>query len=342
MENRNLEIKPQFQNRNTKRNINLDYIRSLAIVNVICIHSMGILNEKESVDALSFFQSFFYSIYSTFIYTGVPLFVVLSGSLLLAKDEFVSSFYTKRFRRLLQPFFIWSLIAYILLSFKREDGCSVFDFMKSFFSCGVHGIYWYVYMIIGLYLFTPFLRKLLVSCSRIEMSVFVGLLFFINFTGYIIPDFSVSRRWVCSNSMFLFLFVYGYFCMSFLKYKPHFQFVSFLLFVVLSLLNFFKYLFRIEVIDVTPYLSICIFNLLVSLKLREDTLNARIVCFLSKISYGIYLSHFMIISFLCTRTSALHSVPLVCTPIVSLFVVLIVEMAVFKFVSISKLNHYFM
>ena len=64
MENRNLEIKPQFQNRNTKRNINLDYIRSLAIVNVICIHSMGILNEKESVDALSFFQSFFYSILS--------------------------------------------------------------------------------------------------------------------------------------------------------------------------------------------------------------------------------------------------------------------------------------
>lgn len=67
------------------RDFSLDIIRSIAIIFVICIHSMGKLN----ILVTAFFDenAISHLFLSSIIYMGVPLFVMLSGALLLGKEE---------------------------------------------------------------------------------------------------------------------------------------------------------------------------------------------------------------------------------------------------------------
>lgn len=53
------------------RNFNLDTIRVIAIIFVICIHSMGILNENVKAPILEA-NYIIHLLLSSFIYMGVP------------------------------------------------------------------------------------------------------------------------------------------------------------------------------------------------------------------------------------------------------------------------------
>lgn len=144
-----------------QRNTSFDLIRTIAIIFVICIHSMGTLNE---IPRNNITLNLIISIYNCIIYSGVPLFVMLSGALLLEKEERVILFFRKRFQRVLIPFIIWSLIVFILqmITEKKDFQLELLeDFFSKLFFDGVHGIYWYIYMLLGLYILTPVLRILL-------------------------------------------------------------------------------------------------------------------------------------------------------------------------------------
>ena len=77
-----------------KRNLSFDFIRCVAIVFVICIHSMALIDGMVN---LSIFPRLVKTVLDTFIYSGVPLFIMLSGSLLLTKEESLSVFYIVTF-----------------------------------------------------------------------------------------------------------------------------------------------------------------------------------------------------------------------------------------------------
>ena len=85
-----------------ERNVVFDIARCLAIFIVICLHSLGLLDM--STDQGYGNHLIIRSLYS-FASIGVPLFVMLSGALLLGKKESINCFYKKRARRLLLPFF---------------------------------------------------------------------------------------------------------------------------------------------------------------------------------------------------------------------------------------------
>ena len=99
-----------------KRNLSFDFIR--CVVFVICIHSMALIDGMVN---LSIFPRLVKTVLDTFIYSGVPLFIMLSGSLLLTKEESLSVFFIKRIRRILLPFFLWSMLVYAIL-YVQEGG----------------------------------------------------------------------------------------------------------------------------------------------------------------------------------------------------------------------------
>lgn len=143
-----------------KRNLSFDFIRCVAIVFVICIHSMALIDGMVN---LSIFPRLVKTVLDTFIYSGVPLFIMLSGSLLLTKEESLSVFFIKRIRRILLPFFLWSMLVYAIL-YVQEGGRNPMEwftfFIYKYVTSGVYGIYWYVYLILGLYLITVSSQKL--------------------------------------------------------------------------------------------------------------------------------------------------------------------------------------
>lgn len=191
-----------------KRNLSFDFIRCVAIVFVICIHSMALIDGMVN---LSIFPRLVKTVLDTFIYSGVPLFIMLSGSLLLTKEESLSVFFIKRIRRILLPFFLWSMLVYAILYVQEGEKSygMVYFFIYKYVTSGVYGIYWYVYLILGLYLITPLLRKILSGGDRSLVFYMVGLVSVIYLFVELFPNVSVTNRFACQNLLYIFYFYGG-------------------------------------------------------------------------------------------------------------------------------------
>ena len=167
------------------KDLRLDLIRTVAIIFVVLVHSMGLLNDAPETKSILVIKSFY-----SLIHVGVPLFVMLSGALLLGKEEPLNLFFKKRFHRVLTPFFSWSMIVSII-HFFQNGGRNLLNrsliFTKDLFGNGVHGIYWYIYMILGLYMLTPILRSIAKNAKILAYSIIVCFgLYYLQIIGYVI------------------------------------------------------------------------------------------------------------------------------------------------------------
>lgn len=166
------------------RNYSLDFIRSIAIIFIICVHSMGTL-EKAVTSSIIDINRIVHIFLSSFIHMGVPLFTMLSGALLLGKYDKPVFFLNKRFKRIITPFLIWSIIVFTLDKITAQQSFPIIptitEFFAKFLTKEVHGIYWYIYMLIGLYLLTPILQKIFkdISSSLLHYLLLILTLFII-------------------------------------------------------------------------------------------------------------------------------------------------------------------
>ena len=83
-----------------------DFLRAFAIFAVILCHVDGIIgysfwNLKVALPGLL----------TTIALTGVPIFLMLSGALLLNKEYSLKEFFKKRFSRIIYPFIFWMAIS---------------------------------------------------------------------------------------------------------------------------------------------------------------------------------------------------------------------------------------
>ena len=125
----------------------------------------------------------------------VPLFVMLTGVLSLPVSGSMESFYKKRIPRVLFPFLIWSVIYYLtpwftgvlgmdssvvykLFSWAESDSQSLTDgltlvsripYAFSFIACHM----WYIYMLIGLYLYLPIFSAWVEKATKRQKEIFL-------------------------------------------------------------------------------------------------------------------------------------------------------------------------
>lgn len=164
----------------------LDATRVLAICAVVVVHVAGIVINWEPVGSLNWWAGNLYESASRWC---VPVFVMVSGALLLdpGKQESLGEFYKKRLSRILIPTVFWSFlfIGYgVKLGIapgKPEIGKVPLtpELLLERIRLGEpHYHLWFLYMLVGLYLFTPFFRKIVAHCTRQELKVFTlaGLL----------------------------------------------------------------------------------------------------------------------------------------------------------------------
>ncbi len=118
-------------------------------------------------------------VYAAAGFLGVPLFVMLSGVLLLdpAKaDEPLGVFYKKRFLHIGLPMIFWT-IAYFLWGYYIH-GTELTP--SSIFSGLLSGSYvhlWFLYLLIGLYFVTPVLRIIVKHLDRQKFTLFLAVWF---------------------------------------------------------------------------------------------------------------------------------------------------------------------
>lgn len=110
---------------------------------------------------------------------GVPLFIMLSGALLLApgkENESMRMFFKKRWIRVGLPFVFWAII-YFLWDFVVNQQAVTTNFIIQGTLTGPYFHFWYIYMLFGLYLLTPALRVLVTHSRRSVLKFFLAIWF---------------------------------------------------------------------------------------------------------------------------------------------------------------------
>ncbi len=137
-------------------------------------------------------------IYYTLSRNGVPLFFLMSGYLLLSKEEDAWTFFKKRASKILIPFLVWSIFYDVYVSNSlAETGVTLEAILKMFIRIlrGPRFAHlWFFYPLIGLYFFTPILRLFIAKAKNQDILYYIALWFVIMPIMFILEEFTSIRN----------------------------------------------------------------------------------------------------------------------------------------------------
>lgn len=283
------------------REINIDLLRVVAMVMVVVLHlSASYVELRKSPQDTDFIIA---NILQSFTRVCVPIFILITGKYLINKKiDDLKNFYKNTFRRIVFPFLIWLVIYTVfqlVLSMKNHDK-SAFEIVTDVFKGKIFYHLWYIYMIIPLYIVVPFLNKKIVS-KNLKIITFSLISFGIlhNALSYIF--FDISFIWIFWFIDYLGLFYLGYYLSKEIpkqKGRPY-LYGYLLVSIILSLTSYF-FINKYDTDYWYTYLNPLIilssaFILKFFLSLNIDSSLSKYIIRLSDNSYGIYLSHALVL-----------------------------------------------
>lgn len=140
-----------------KRLLHLDLLRLMAILCVIFNHTSnrGYFLFADSVDIWLYFP---YMLGSVLCKVAVPVFFMISGALLLPKQESLGKLFSKRILRMVVVLVLISVPYYLWLH--RAEGLSLSSFLTYIYGNSASTSLWYLYSYVALLLMMPFLRAM--------------------------------------------------------------------------------------------------------------------------------------------------------------------------------------
>jgi surface polysaccharide O-acyltransferase-like enzyme len=170
--------------------IGADSIRIIATFAVIATHVVTDL--VMNINTIGTGSWWFGNLLDTLCRPAVPLFIMLSGYLLLSpKEESISEFFKKRFIKIAFPFLIWCGIYYAWDWYWWGKDITWDYVFSSFVKAKVYTHLYFIPLILGLYAITPFLRKLIQTISQKQfvylMIFFLALGLVLNFMNKWLP-----------------------------------------------------------------------------------------------------------------------------------------------------------
>ncbi|OXB07623.1 acyltransferase [Flavobacterium pectinovorum] len=342
---------------NTKENfLWISNLRVIAVIAVIFVHTASPLVMKFGVLSNQLWN--YANFYDAIFRFCVPVFVMISGALLLNKEYEFRTFFIKRFIRIGLPFLFWS-ICYVLYSiFIKTDDYKKLHFFgiikklirSVYFGSAYH--LWYVYMLFGLILIIPILNVWISKAKKSEIHYFLLLwsitLLFKNF-GFENYKPAIDLSYFSGYVGYL---VLGYY-LSVIEIKniKKWRIIAILVFILGSLITFFStYWFSVSKgkIDSSLYDFFSFNVLLASIGIfiffrLSNFLNSKtnvVLVQISNLSYGIYLIHVLVLSILDSfGINASFINPVIGTPI-TVFLCLSISTLIIKIINTNKTGSY--
>lgn len=329
-------------------------LRVVATISVIVVHvAAEILYQYGYVSNFVWWTG---NVYDSFARFCVPVFVMLTGVLMLSRTYELNEFLKKRFSRIVLPFLFWSLVyAMIALNDNISAGhemsfLEIIEWVIHLLLNGSSYHLWYIYMIIGIYLFVPIISKWIQNATEKEILYFiliwiftliinepllcsfrinVDLTYFSGFIGYLVLGYylsikSFSYRKGIMNAIAVFMVFIG---------------VSITIFGTYYLSHdnnrFEEYFYNYNTLNV---LMVCVGLFLFFKNLEiNNPIVVKSTNFISKYSYGIYLVHVLILRFLSIIKINYDFInPVFAIPLVTLMCLLISTLVIY---SINKLPY---
>ncbi|MBC2581943.1 acyltransferase [Clostridium sp. DJ247] len=292
---------------NNNKIIYLEFLRVFSICAVVLIHTVNsalILNTKTSIVDLIIYRS----IYNLTCW-AVPIFLMITGALLLnpLKEISLGKLFNKYILRMLLILIVFGTIyAWIEIVF-IERSINLLQLSHAIFNM-VQGEtwahMWYLYMLIGLYIVTPFLKKIITYSNKAEIKYFLIITFIFN---SIIPtaehflDIKVGI-YIPIITIYPFYYVLGYYLsqinITTKKIKLVYSLGLFNI-IILILCSFLQNYFGVGKIKfLSAYNSpvIITFSISIYIFMREqsyklDEWYSKFISLLSRCSFGIYIIH---------------------------------------------------
>ncbi|MFU1859419.1 acyltransferase [Sphingobacterium sp. NGMCC 1.201703] len=327
-----------------ERKVWVDVLRFVAIFMVIAIHCSDPFNVSAEARSNPDFN-YWGSIYGSVLRACVPIFVMITGLLLLPVKMSIGEFYKKRLLRITVPFLLWSVLYNLfpwitgLLGLPSTIISDVFayaakDSSQSLESALVQislipikfNVYtvpmWYIYMLIGLYLYMPFFSAWVEKSTLGQQKVFLGIwsctlvlpyaysffskelfglgtwntfgtfYYFAGFNGYLLLGYVLShslKAWSFRKTLLVSipLFTVGY-AITYIGFKW-----------MASNPNSSEEQIELFFLYCSPQvlmMALAVFLLVRTIKLTSDNCK-KVFSNIAKCGFGIYLVHYFIVGF---------------------------------------------
>ncbi len=285
----------------------LDNLRVIATISVIFLHVAAPFVTK--FGKISNTNWWWANTFDGLVRFCVPVFVMLTGALLLPRTHTLAAYLKKRLVKIVAPFIFWTII-YICHSISQlpHPVSSAFIIDKLINGAAYH--FWYIYMIIGIYLIVPIISTWVSKATEKEILYFLALwLISILATQPIIsnytPDFNLTYF-----SGFIGYLVLGYYL--YVRNFDHLKkigLISFGIFLIGVLITIFGTYFLSNqkgkfVVDLYAYfsLNVTIAAIGIFLFFKQLTLKNRYILkfrnFINRNSFGIYFVHILVLFYL--------------------------------------------
>lgn len=279
-----------------------DLLRTFAIIAVIICHVdflFGPLNTPFEIIG----QMTFHDIGRI----GVPIFLMISGALLLNREYDIKGFLKRRFARIVYPFIFWIILIMAQLFYIHTS----YEGMWNTF-IGHPSITWYFWTLIGIYLFIPVINTFIEKYGEKGCEYFLAIWFFTiilkTFNSYpLFPDFNLDY----------FAGYIGYPVLGYYLNTKEFRLsnkkmciiglvmliISLAVFVYLDYrkMNYISFIYQnipMVFMGSGMYIFIRYLDKITSFKHIKDNFIGKMIVSISICSYGMYFSHAIIIRIL--------------------------------------------
>ena len=250
-----------------------DFLRAFAIIAVIICHVehfFGPLTTPTQIIAEMTFKDIGM--------IGVPIFLMISGALLLNREyPSLEKFLKKRFARIIYPFIFWIILILGQLYLHGYNSKFIWNVF-----IGEPSITWYFWILIGIYFFTMILK----TFNSYPLWHYFSLDMFAGFIGYPVlgyylanKEFKLDDKKLCISGLIILIislavFVYlGYTKVSLIRYE--------------NLPNMFM--------GIGLFLFIMCLDRLNKFNQVKDNFIGKAITSLSVCSYGMYFSHTIVV-----------------------------------------------
>lgn len=305
-------------------------LRLVALYAVIVLHCTSILlGQYGKVPLTSWLAADFLN---AFVRFAVPVFVMITGALLLPREYEIGSFLKKRLTRVVIPFIFWSLV-YVAYSWYNEEFSFTGDTWANvktvliLLKNGSSYHLWYVYMLVGLYFFIPVIGKYVRNASEKEILYFlivwfavmmlnqpyllpynpsVDMHYFAGFAGYLVLGYYLAGKTFNVKKLRLWLFLLFVFSVTLITAGS---------WLLIKYPSFPGTMFYEPVNPAVLILSVSVFMLAKLTIPKVPPLVTRIRDFAGSYNYGIYLAHALVLYFLDEPFGISYKL---CTPAISI------------------------
>jgi surface polysaccharide O-acyltransferase-like enzyme len=176
----------------------IDNARIISCIAVVILHAAsGLVYNTPGLSGTDWWSA---NLYNGFTRWSVPFFLMISGALLLSpiKEEGVLIFYRKRLGRIIIPILFWTVFYGCFRLLDAHYGHT--SLLKALSGLGIDTLagkpyyhLWYLYLMVGLYLFLPILRYCVASAPRKDLMILCGVWFIIAMSNSVVSSYSQGQ-----------------------------------------------------------------------------------------------------------------------------------------------------